>query len=181
MSENGDARSSISARTRYFMAMPIKVNLRHLENKSVELEGELSAKELDLMLTDDMVQPAGPLRYDLEVTRQNQNLLVQGELRLMLECKCVRCLRPLRQELKLDPYDAFVPLEGEDRVAVENDLVDLTPYVREDILLAIPSHPVCAEGCERLPQISQKEQAAEAMEESRRKEAWHELDKLKLK
>jgi uncharacterized protein len=173
------APSSLSSRTRYFTAMPIKVNLRHLEDKSVQLEGELPIKELDLMLTDDMVQPAGPLHYDIEVTRQNQNLLIQGNVGLTLDCKCVRCLRPLKQELEIDPYDAFIPLEGEDRAPIENDLVDLTPYVREDILLAIPTHPVCAEGCARLPQFSQKEQAA--MQDSRRKEAWNKLDKLKLK
>lgn len=160
--------------------MPVKVNLRHLEDNSVQLEGELPAKELDFMLEDEVVRAEGPVRYDLEVTRQNQNLLVHGTLATTIDCECVRCLKPFKQEIKLDPFDAFIPLEGEDRAPIENDLVDLTPYLREDILLAFPRHPVCEAECDRLPQVFQKEQAGEAMQESRRKAAWDQLNKLKL-
>ena len=160
--------------------MPVKVNLRHLEEDSVQLEGELSAQELDFMLQDEVVKAEKPLHYDLEVTRQNQNLLVHGKIGMTLDCQCVRCLKPFKQEVTLDPYDLFVPLEGEDRAPIDNDLVDLTPYLREDILLAFPHHPVCDAECDRLPQLSRKEQPSEAMQESRRKAAWENFDNLKL-
>jgi uncharacterized metal-binding protein YceD (DUF177 family) len=160
--------------------MPVRVNLRHLEEDSVHVEGEIDPKELDLMLEDEVIRAESPLKYDLEVERQNQNLLVQGKLQTTLDCQCVRCLKPFKYKIILDPYDAFIPLEGEDRAAVENDLVDLTPYLREDTLLAFPRHPVCEAECDRLPQVSRKDQAGEAMQESKRKAAWDQLDKLKL-
>ena len=33
------------------------------------------------------------------------------------------------------------------QVAIENDCVDLTPFVREDILLEFPQHPLCKPDC----------------------------------
>lgn len=159
--------------------MPITVNLRHLEEDDVHLEGELSAKELEIENLDDVVHAQAPLLYDLEVEQNGENLLVSGRVSLELDCECVRCLKPVRYPITLDPYNAFVPLEGEDAAPVVNDLVDLTPFIREDILLAFPPHPVCEAECESLPQTSGSEQSSGAAlgEIS----AWEELNKLKLK
>ena len=133
--------------------MRVTVNLRHLEDKNVELEGEVSPEELDFEKPDEMVQLNHPLHYNLEVEKNGNNLLVHGDLHITLECECVRCLRPFKYELDLDPYDALVPLEGEERATVSNDLVDLTPYLREDVLLAFPQHPLCEADCNRVPEL----------------------------
>lgn len=159
--------------------MPITVNVRHLEEKNVELEGEISTHELEIEELDDVVHARKPLEYDLTVEQNGANLLVSGRLSLTLDCECVRCLKPIRHPVVLDPYNAFVPLEGEDAAPVVNDVVDLTPFIREDILLAFPPHPVCEAECESLPQSSGSEQSSGAAlgEIS----AWDELNKLKLK
>ena len=47
-------------------------------------------------------------------------------------------------------WTLHLPLEGEDKVTVENDCVDLTPFVREDILLEFPQHPLCKPDCARI-------------------------------
>ena len=135
--------------------MPVVVNLRHLEDKNVELEGELPPKELELEDIDEMIHTREPLQYKLEVEQSGQNLLVRGTVEVTLDCECVRCLRPFKYELKLDPYDLLVPLEGEDKAIVDNDLVDLTPYLREDTLLAFPQHPLCEAECNRLPPVKE--------------------------
>jgi uncharacterized protein len=161
--------------------MPVTVNLRHLEKKDQHLEGDLPVKELDLMLQDELIRAEEPLQYTLEVTRSGQNLLVNGKLSLWLDCECVRCLKPLKYKINLDPYDLVVPLEGEEKAPVDNDLVDLTPYLREDILLAFPQHPVCEAGCDPLPQVSKnKEQSGTSSRETDTKSAWDELNKLKF-
>jgi uncharacterized metal-binding protein YceD (DUF177 family) len=41
-------------------------------------------------------------------------------------------------------------------MVVVNDSVDLTSYLREDILLAFPQHPLCDPGCRGLPQSEMK-------------------------
>jgi uncharacterized metal-binding protein YceD (DUF177 family) len=159
--------------------MPVTVNLRHLEDKNVHLDGEIYPKELDFSKPDEMAQPNHPLEYDLEVEKNGPTLLVHGELHLILDCECVRCLRPFKYQVDLDPYDALIPLEGEDKAVISNDLVDLTPYLREDILLAFPQHPLCEADCNRVPEL--KNLTSSGHPEQSQKSAWDELNKLKLK
>jgi uncharacterized metal-binding protein YceD (DUF177 family) len=70
-----------------------------------------------------------------------------------------------------------VPLAGEEKAPVNNDCVDLTPFLREDMLLEFPPHPLCKPDCGGLkkgqaPKTGGQDVAASA--------AWAELDKLKL-
>ena len=159
--------------------MPVQVNLRHLEDRNVELDGELSAKELELDTIDEMIHPNEPLRYELEVEKNGSNLLVTGSLNLTLDCECVRCLKPFQYNVSLEPYELLVPLEGEDKAPVDNDLVDLTPYIREDTVLAFPQHPLCEAECDRLPPLKENKQAGTSAQGQN--SAWDELNKLKLK
>jgi len=75
-----------------------------------------------------------------------------------------------------------LPLEGEESVPVVNDCVDLTPYVREDILLEFPQHPLCDAECRGLPNsISGK--ATKPLKSDQAETgstAWSELNKLKF-
>ena len=159
--------------------MPVQVNLRHLEDNNVQLEGEISAKELDFENIDEVIRTPYPLRYDLEVEKNGNNLLVSGNLNMPIDCECVRCLKPFKYNVSLDPYDLMVPLEGEDKAKIDNDLVDLTPYLREDTLLAFPQHPLCEAECDRLPPLKESKPAGNSAQGH--KSAWDELNKLKLK
>jgi uncharacterized protein len=158
--------------------MPVTVNVRHLENKNVQLEGEISAKELDFESVDELIKTNEPLRYDVEVELNGQNLLVRGQIGMTLECECARCLKPFKYPIDLNDYAALVPLEGEDKAPVVNDLVDLTPYLREDILLAFPQHPLCEAECDRLPSLKPGKQPGTSAQAE--KSAWDELNKLKF-
>jgi uncharacterized protein len=162
--------------------MPIRVNLRHLEAHEVHLQGELSAEDLNLEVHDQMIEARQPLKYDLEVQKLEHNLLAQGSLSLVLDCKCVRCLKPFEFLLELDHWTVHLPLLGEEAVPVLNDCVDLTPYIREDILLEFPQHPLCAAECRGLPHslIGKGKKPSTASPEAG-SSAWAELNKLKLK
>ncbi len=163
--------------------MSLLINLRHLEKKNVTLQGELTPEELDLVDLDEVIHVKKPLKYDLEAQRMDQAVLVQGSLRLDIECECVRCLKKFKQTIDIPDWAAHLPLEGEEKVAVSNDTVDLTPYIREDIVLGFPQHPLCEEGCEGLPKGAaaklKKVSGAGKFDES--SSAWAQLDKLKLK
>jgi uncharacterized protein len=160
--------------------MPLIVNLRHLENDSVELSGELPLVELDLDLRDEMVRATQPLQYDLEIEMLDDSLLVLGSLRLTLDCQCVRCLKDFAFELELDPWTVHLPLEGEDAVSIRNDCVDLTPLVREDILLGFPQHPLCEPDCGGLKKASVGKARKTVGKDESKPSAWAELNKLKL-
>jgi len=162
--------------------MSLQVNLRHLELHDLHLDGQVPVAELDIKLPDDIIQLSHPLEYNLQVQKLEGSLLVQGRLRLMLDCKCVRCLKRFRYELKLDPWTCHLPLQGEEALPVDNDCVDLTPFLREDILLEFPQHPLCETDCRGLPVKEGKAKKATKPGVSiQEPSAWSELDKLKLK
>lgn len=155
----------------------LKVNLRHLEEHGIHLQGELPVAELDLGVNDELIRAERPLHYDLSVERLHDAVLATGSLALPLDCECARCLKKFKTELKLAGWALHLPLEGEDKVPVDNDCVDLTPFVREDILLDFPQHPLCRPDCAGLRNKVRKSVAVEKPA----LDAWTELDKLKLK
>jgi len=154
------------------------INLRHLEDHSVTLEDELTPEELDIENKDSLIQVKEPLRYDIEVEAMEKALLLQGTLRLTLDCECARCLKPCQYPLNLEAWSCHVALEGEEKAAVVNDCVDLTPYLREDIVLAFPQRPLCGPDCKGLPGIQEKKADSSSELTSN---PWAELNKLKLK
>ncbi len=161
--------------------MPLLINLRHLEHKNLELKGELPPEELDIDQVDELIQAPHPVQYDLEAQRLDNDLLVHGELHLTLECECARCLKPFQQQLDFDGWALHLPLSGEDKVEAISDTVDLTPYIREDILLAFPQHPLCESECGGLkdqPAIGANSSDSDQIDET--PSAWAELNKLKL-
>lgn len=130
--------------------MPVSVNIRHLEEHPVRLTGEASIEDLDLQLDDELIRFGAPVRYDLEVQKVDRGILAQGAVCVDVECDCARCLKTFLKAILLSDWAVHLPLVGEDSVPVENDCVDLTPYLREDILLALPQHPLCSKQCQGL-------------------------------
>jgi uncharacterized protein len=129
-----------------------------------------------------MIQVNAPLDYDFEVQKLDHSLLAQGRLQLTLDCQCVRCLKSFKHTIILDHWSSHLPLQGEESVAVVNDCVDLTPYVREDILLEFPQHPLCDAECRGLPN-SMSGKAAKPLKADQPETgstAWSELNKLKF-
>jgi uncharacterized metal-binding protein YceD (DUF177 family) len=159
------------------MENKLKFNLRHLEDQEIQLQGDLPVETLDLGVTDELIQLNQPLRFDLHVQDMSDSLLVTGSLRLVLDCECVRCLKPFKYEMALPDWAVHLPLQGEDAVSVDNDCVDLTPFVREDMLLEFPQHPLCKPDCAGLKKKARKQQDdGDETEPS----TWSALDKLKL-
>ena len=161
--------------------MPLTFNLRHLENKSLHLRGELSPRDLDAEGLDELIAMRQPVQYDLWLERLQNSVLVQGNLSVILDCECVRCLKKFQHPVELDPWSVDLPLIGEEKVPVENDCVDLTPLIREDILLAFPQYPLCENECSGLPKAHEKGQrGADAGQQDEASSLWAELDKLKF-
>jgi uncharacterized protein len=162
--------------------MPLLFNIRHLENQNVTLVGELPVAELDVGGIDELIQANSPLHHDLVVERHERSILVQGRLALQLICECARCLKAFEYRLTFDAWSCLLPLEGDDKVLVNNYSVDLTPYVREDIVLALPQHPLCEPECRGLQAVSPNggRSSSSADVTGDLSSAWAELNKLKL-
>jgi uncharacterized protein len=146
----------------------MRVHLHQISPEGLHVEGEQDAEILDL--EDQTIRIKGPIRYVLDIGVSESGLFATGTLAVDLDFACVTCLRRFPYTLRVDDFALQTDLDG-------REMVDLTPFIREDILLALPAYPHCdREGgrvCEGLKNIS-SEPLAEP-------DVWEELDKLKIK
>ena len=116
------------------------VDLGRLEDGKYEhLKGALDRSVLEI---DDLEQlrPAGDIVYDLQCELLGEELLVRGTLRLACTCLCSRCGQTYDTEFSEKAYCETFEITG-------FDTLDLTESVREGIILALPSYPICKEDC----------------------------------
>jgi uncharacterized protein len=162
--------------------MPLTVNLRHLEKHAVQLQGQIPAEELDIDTKDEVLQVTKPLEYHIQVELLEGGLLAQGTLRMPLQCECVRCLKSFEEMLEIPDWHLHVPLQGDEAASIDGDCVDLTGFVREDILLEFPQHPLCDADCRGLPKAKtgKLSNASDPGSSAQESSAWAELNKLKF-
>ena len=160
--------------------MALIINLRLLSQETLFLQGEFTPAELDFGLRDDMFQVSLPVQYDLEAQMVDDAILVRGRLQAELECECVRCLKPFTRPLELPDFTLHLPLTGEEAVSTDNDNVDLTPFLREDMILEFPQHPLCKPDCAGLKKMGEMTAPAAGGQTESEASAWAELNKLKL-
>ncbi|MBK9140462.1 MAG: DUF177 domain-containing protein [Verrucomicrobia bacterium] len=158
------------------------VNLNDLENEGCGLQGEISLEELDIETRDECLRVAGPATYQLQVELVSGSLLIRGTVRVPLACLCVRCLKAISRDLTIADWQCLVPLAGEDAVPLVDRTVDLTPWVREDIVLSLPQHPLCDTECRGLSLPEQAFSRESSGESGSRPgvSPWEQLNKLKL-
>jgi uncharacterized protein len=147
----------------------MKIHLRQIPAQGLHLEGEEDCPIPEL--EQENIRCSGPLKYKLDVGVSGGGLWVSGQLRQPVELQCVSCL------------DKFVHLVEVPNFAVQQELagpetIDLTPFIREDILLNLPAHPRCDRDGNRVCKAARPEGTTE---EGKRKHDWSPLDKLKLK
>jgi uncharacterized protein len=149
------------------------LNVDALEAANEPFEAELPREFLDGVLrapppTEFHAGGASRLRGD--ATRLGRDVLVRARFQVPLSGQCKRCLNPLRLDEPVELVRTYVPLEqahgpverrGEDSegsfdptLADEESYagkeIDLAPAIREQILLQIPSSPICRDDCQGL-------------------------------
>lgn len=119
----------------------LTVDLGRLDGGRAErIRGLLAPEALGL---DDLecLRPAGPLECDLRCELLGDELLARGSLRLPCVCVCGRCGRDFEAEFAEEDFCETFPVAG-------LETLDLTESVREGIILALPSYPICKEACQ---------------------------------
>ena len=163
--------------------MPLLLKIEILANGPVSLRGELAVDELQMETLDELIKIGGPLEYDLTAKRAGDTISLQGSMGMHLKCECARCLQPFEYRVELQDWSCFIPLSGKGNIQLINDSADLTPYLREDMFLAFPQHPLCGSGCDESPQASVDGKAPTlklASGNHSEVSAWAELDQLNL-
>jgi uncharacterized protein len=160
--------------------MPVLVNLRLLAEEPARLEGELPAAAYGTEYRDELIRFEDPLRYELDIERQPDGLLITGSLATDVACECARCLKPFRLPVEITDLTTLAPLQGEDAVPIDGDFADLTPLLREDIYLSLPANPLCRPDCRGLSQTASARDSHLEGSPSDGPSPWAALDKLKL-
>ena len=119
------------------------VDASRVDPEGEEIEGEVGCVDLD----EEFVKPFGGVRYRLNVQVFGTELLVRGHLEQDFDLVCSRCGKDFDDTIKVDDFTQSYQI---DEKAPE---VDLTEDVRESIILALPTYPVCDETC---PGVEQK-------------------------
>ncbi|MGI5213635.1 YceD family protein [Plantactinospora sp. CA-290183] len=101
------------------------------------------------------VPEGADLSLDLRLESVSEGVLVSGTVTGPIEGECGRCLRPITDSLvvtiqELYAYERSTTDEttDEDEVGrIQGDLIDLEPVLRDAVVLALPTNPVCREDC----------------------------------
>ncbi len=115
----------------------INIDIRRLPPSGAKIAGESSeAVQLD---PNDPVQPLTPLSYVLDARHTGDFLHLEGTLEATFSLECGRCLTRFPYAVRIPNYVSDIPVEN-------LEIIDLTPGLREDILLDLPGYPRCEIG-----------------------------------
>lgn len=102
----------------------------------------------------------GPVEVEGSVLNTGHAYLVEGSARATVEAVCGRCLTPFRLEVVAPILEEFregtPPPAGEEEVSEDSgvevwffqgDELDLAEAVRQNLILALPSQPLCRPDC----------------------------------
>jgi uncharacterized metal-binding protein YceD (DUF177 family) len=146
----------------------MKVHLKQIPPEGLHLEGKEDCPLSELEA--EQIGCAGSLRYKIDIGVSDGALWAKGSLSQPVELRCVFCLEKFVHEIKVPGFALHTKLHGP-------EVVDLTPFIREDLLLNLPAHPHCDRDGGRVCKASLAESAKQDM---KRKPDWSVLDKLKL-
>jgi uncharacterized protein len=121
----------------------VRIRLDSIPEEGLRLDGEDPPDVLEVEGGIPVTIEA-PLAYVLYLQVVSGQLLVSGELSTRIAMACSRCRRPVRVSLCVEDYRAALD------IADSEESVDLTPDMREAMVLSFPSYPVCDSACRGL-------------------------------
>jgi len=115
------------------------IDVARLDPEGEDLEGVVDDAVLEL--TGDLLRPFGGIRYAFFVQPLGRELLVRGTVAQDFDAVCSRCGADF--DFTVTDADFTVSVEIDE----ETEFVDLTDELRQCILLALPTYPVCRNDC----------------------------------
>lgn len=115
------------------------IRFGELESDLPTLKGRVEA-DIFKLENDEVICSTGPVDCELSASASGDQLIVDGKLSASFQLRCVGCLEEFPYLLEMDDYHAEIELDG------NNDALDLTQHIRDDILLEIPTYPRCTDG-----------------------------------
>ncbi|MDB9741783.1 DUF177 domain-containing protein [Akkermansiaceae bacterium] len=118
------------------MKEELKITLAYLPEEGEHFSGELSPTTLETSETD-LASPDGPLFYDLFVQRFEDELLVRGFLETSMKMECSKTGKEFTQIITVEEFATSIE--------IDSGIMNLTNALREEILIEVPTYPICEE------------------------------------
>lgn len=154
----------------------MRVNIDEIKEAGLRRGWDVPREVIDEMVAGDQAgyRARGPAHLDAKLDKIERRVRVAVHGQAELTVPCGRCLVPASMdvpvefELTLVPADEYVdePRSEKDQITgpvagsfdpgqAEEDVykgkvIDLDPIVREQLLLALPTYPVCKDDCKGL-------------------------------
>jgi uncharacterized protein len=133
----------------------LRLNIRDIRDVSFSTQGSLQPD--DPAFAGLGLRLLGPVKVDGELQRAGDNdFLWRGHIRAQFDGECRRCLTGLTLELDDDVdvlFSADPDLAEDPSVYLLDplaDVVDVTPAIREEMVLRVPGFPLCRPDCKGL-------------------------------
>ena len=114
---------------------------KRIKEHGLTVEADFPPKLLDLQ--DGDISFVDRVLVNLRAHIVTKQILVQGTMDASIQSECARCLSPVVQKIHL--AEVLFTYEYENQ-----DFVDLSPEVRDELLLALPMRLLCREDCKGL-------------------------------
>jgi uncharacterized protein len=186
----------------------MRVNIDEIKEAGLRRSWDVAREDLDAIVSDDRAgfRARGPVHVQAKLSKVERRVLVDAHARAELTVPCGRCLAPVPVDVPVDfeltlvPSDEYAdeshadhdrgrgPIGGSfasddaEEEVYTGKVIDLDPILREQVLLALPSYPVCREDCKGLcpvcgTNLNERECGCERKPRDPR---WAGLEKFKL-
>ena len=127
------------------MEAKLTIDTSRIDPDGETIEGEVECVDLD----EPFVKAFGGVRYGLTLQVFGTELLVRGKLEQDFDLVCSRCGKDFDDTVKVGDFTASF------EIPENSPEVDLTEEIRESIILALPTYPVCDETCPGIEQTAE--------------------------
>lgn len=141
------------------------VKVESIPSTGLQLKNEWDIRTIEELLQQDVntFKSCLPLSLNLSFSLLGEKVIIEGGFQTTIRINCVSCLSECKQSLEADfryilwpqstaPVEAEQELQQEDLEIgyYQGGVIDLRPFVTEQIYLALPHSPHCKEGCRGL-------------------------------
>ena len=154
----------------------MRVNIDEIKEGGLRRTWDVPREQLDEMIAGDRAgyRARAAAHVDVRLEKLERRVRIGARTRAEVTAACGRCLAPVTVDVPVDfevtlvPADeyadelregkdhdggpvggSFAPEDAEEETYT-GKVIDLDPIVREQLLLSVPSYPVCGEGCKGL-------------------------------
>ena len=147
--------------------IPLKISLAQIPEEGLHLNGNIAAADMHFSPGENITFSA-PIHLQGQLTKIVEQVYFQGNVGGVIELPCGRCLESVYDTFVVPMRVVYLPpssqaaAESTERLDTSDELdlyihdgimIDLQPFVYDQIMLAIPMQPLCRPTCAGLCQV----------------------------